>query len=244
MVVAVLCTMAVMYRPRKALRGALLMYCTNNIRYDWPRFSIDINQRYARRHNYEFVLVTEPYDVSSTFYWQKIPLLLRQLDRGVDFVVYMDADSVINKPELRYERILEKYPGDLILCSDAANSDGKYAVNTGLVIVRNTPAAKKLLTQWWGLRNSYPDFAFEQFALSDIVRGKYPAIDGGIISVAPETTFNSVYGEMMAYINNATPRPDHFVLHFMATDSPTRERMLSALHRELMQGHRGIGKKK
>jgi len=212
-------------------KGAILMYCTGNI-MDWAKYSIAINQRYARRHNYDLVVVSRPYDRDVTHAWQKIPAMVELLDKHYEFVVYMDADAIVNKHDVRYEHFLEKYTGDIIVCSDEANSDGQYAVNGGMVIARNTPAAKALLRKWWDLRYDYPEFAFEQWALSDIVRGKHPNIDGSIVSVAPESEFNSKYGEILAYVNATATKPDRFVLHFMSMDSATRSRVLSKIHTE------------
>ena len=230
-IVACACIVSLVRGTRPRGKGAILMYCTRSI-VDWARYSIAINQKYARRHNYDLVVVSEPYDPAVTHAWQKIPAMVELLDKIYDFVVYMDADAIVNKHDVRYEHFLAKYPGDILVCSDEANSDGKYAVNGGMVIARNTPAAKVLLRKWWDLRYAYPEFAFEQWALSDIVRGKHAGIDGGIVSVAPETEFNSTYGEILAYVNATAPRPDRFVLHLMSMDSETRRRVLSKLHDE------------
>jgi len=221
-------------------RGAILMYCTRSIIDDWARYSIAINKQYARMHDYDLIVVSEPYDRGVTHAWQKLPAMVELLERNYDFVVYMDADAIVNKRDIKYEHFLAKYPGDIVVCSDEANSGGKYAVNGGMVIARNTPAAKALLRQWWALRYAYPEFAFEQWALSDIVRNKHPRIDGSIVSVAPETDFNSTYGEILAYVNatkgaelpERIPRPDRFVLHFMSMDSATRRGVLSMLYEE------------
>ena len=60
------------------------------------------------------------------------------------------------------------------------------------------------------------------------------------MSVAPETDFNSVYGEVLAYVRNMDAgRPDRFVLHLMSMDDSTRRAALSRLHRELVSDARG-----
>jgi hypothetical protein len=56
-----------------------------------------------------------------------------------------------------------------------------------------------------------------------------------MISVAPETEFNSVFSEVKAYANDTSqPPPNRFVLHFMAMDDKTRENVFSKLHDELI----------
>lgn len=214
-------------------KGVILMYCTQNIIEDWAKYSIDINKKYADKHNYDFVLVKEPYDSNVTHAWQKIPAMIELLEKNYDFVIYIDADAIVNKHEIKFEHFLNKYPGDIIACSDVGNSDGQYAVNGGMVIARNTNESKKLLKQWWDLRYDYPEFAFEQWALSDIVRNKHPNINGNIVSIAPETDFNSMYYEISNYINTKN-KPDRFVLHFMSVQNTTRKEILSQLHSEII----------
>ena len=93
-------------------RGIIMMYCTPNIAGDWARYTIEVNRTYARRHNYAFVVVSTPYDPRVTHAWQKIPAMIELLDRGsYAFVVYMDADAIVNKHEVPYERFLERYAG-------------------------------------------------------------------------------------------------------------------------------------
>jgi len=216
-------------------KGAILMYCTQNIIDNWAHYSIFINQKYANKQGYDFILIKNPYDSTCTHAWQKIPAMLNLLNQDYRFVMYIDADAIINIHNISVETILDKYKGDVIVCSDKGNSNGKYAVNGGMVIVRNTENSRKLLNKWWELRHKYNEFAYEQWALSDLVRNKYPDIDGSIISIAPETEFNSLYSEILQYLNDfannpETIPPNRFVLHFMSTTDETRKNILAKLY--------------
>lgn len=210
--------------------GAVLMYCTPNLFDKWARHSLYLNRKYAEKHGYEFILISEPYDANVTHAWQKIPAMIEALDKGHKFVMYIDTDAVFNKHDINIESILEKYPGDILICSDETNSGGLYKTNGGAVIARNTEQSRYLLNKWWDLRNEYKEFAFEQWAISDIYQKKLPDIDSSMISVAPENEFNSTYQDVLNYTNdlNKSP-PDIFVLHFMAMNDETRERAFSKL---------------
>jgi hypothetical protein len=211
-------------------KGAILMYCTPNLFDKWARHSLYLNRKYAEKNDYEFILVSEPYDKNVTHAWQKIPAMTKALDDGHKFVMYIDTDAVYNKHSTTVESIIEKYSGDILICSDESNSGGLYKTNGGAVIAKNTQNARVLLNSWWDLRYKYTDFAFEQAAISDIYEKKIPEIDGSTISVAPENEFNSRYGDVLNYTNNLDKAPpDIFVLHLMAMNDETREKAFSKL---------------
>jgi len=211
-------------------KGAILMYCTPNLFDKWARHTLFLNRKYAEKHGYDFILISEPYDSAVTHAWQKIPAMIDLLDKGYDFVMYIDTDAVFNKHNITIESIIAKYPGDILICSDETNSAGRYKTNGGAVIAKNTEKARYLLREWWDLRDKYKEFAFEQWAISDIYENKVPDIDNSMISVAPDTEFNSTYQDILHYTNdlNQSP-PDIFVLHFMSMNDETREKAFSKL---------------
>jgi Nucleotide-diphospho-sugar transferase len=210
--------------------GAVLMYCTPNLFDKWARHTLFLNRKYAETNGYEFVLISEPYDSAVTHAWQKIPAMIELLDKGHKFVMYIDTDAVFNKHNITIESIIEKYPGDILICSDESNSGGKYKTNGGAVIAKNTANARYLLNKWWELRTEYKEFAFEQWAISDIYEKKLPDIDSSMINVAPENEFNSTYGDALSFANNLdSSPPDIFVIHFMAMNDDMREAAFSKL---------------
>jgi hypothetical protein len=212
-------------------KGSILMYCTPNLLDKWARHSIYLNRKYAEKHGYEFFLISQPYDDTVTHAWQKIPAMKEILNKNFDFVMYIDTDAIFNKHDITIESIIEKYNGDILICSDESNSGGLYKTNGGTVIAKNTDKSLYLLDKWWDLRHRYKDFAFEQWAISDIYQKKIHDIDSSMIVVAPENEFNSVFGDVLNYSNNieTSSPPDIFVLHFMSMDDEKREKTLSKL---------------
>ena len=210
--------------------GAVLMYCTPNLLNSWAKNTVYINKKYSEKNGYDFIVKTNPYDSTVTHAWQKIPAMLELLDKGYDFVMYIDSDAVYYKTEITIESIIKKYTGDIIMCSDESNSNGLYKINGGTVIVKNTEKSKYLLRKWWELRHEYKDFAYEQWAISDIYQNKIPSIDGSIISVAPENEFNSAYKDIINYADDLDNLPpNNFVLHFMAMDDNKRDKIFTKL---------------
>jgi hypothetical protein len=203
------------------------MYSTKNIIDTYAKYSIKINKKYAIKNNYDFRIIDKPYDNKVTHAWQKIPAFIELLNEGYDYVMYIDSDAIFYNKSIKIEDIISKYNNDIIICSDQGNSNGLYKVNGGSLIVKNTDESKKLLQQWWDLRYKYNVFAFEQHAMSDIVENKLENINNKIISVAPETEFNSVYSEILEYLNNyKINKYKRFVLHLMATNDLKREEVL------------------
>jgi len=218
--------------PFVSKKCVVLMYCTQNLLDKWGKYVLDINMQYAEKNGYTFELIKEPYDDKVTHAWQKIPAMINLLDQGYDCVMYIDSDAIFYDQTIKIEDIVAKYKGDVIACSDEANSAGRYKVNGGAIIAKNTQHAKSILKTWWDKRYEYKEFAFEQWALSDMVQDEQAAWN---ISVAPESEFNSLYGEVLQYANNTdTLPPQRFVLHFMAMDDEMRERVFSKLHKQII----------
>lgn len=206
------------------------MYCTPNLLDSWAKYTINLNKKYSEKHGYDFILKTKPYDSSVNHAWQKIPALIELLDKGYDFVMYIDADAVFYKTEITIESIIKKYPGDIIMCSDEKNSAGLYKINGGTVIAKNTEKSKYLLEKWWNLRYEYKNFAYEQHAISDIYENKILSIDNSMISVAPENEFNSSFSDLLNYADDIDNLPpNNFVLHFMAMDDNKRNKIFKKL---------------
>ena len=212
-------------------KGVVLMYCTPNLSNSWGKYTMDINRLYAQKNNYDFVVVSEPYDNTVTHAWQKIPAMIHLLEK-YSFVMYIDTDAIFYNHDTTIESILDKYPKDMIVCSDESNSGGLYKVNGGTVIARKSTSTMELLQKWWDLRHTYKEFAYEQWALSDIYQNKIDSIKGSeYISVAPEHEFNSNYSDVLHYSKNIEQIPAHtFVIHLMSMDDTTRDRVFSQIH--------------
>ncbi len=208
--------------------GVIFMYVTPNLFSTWGGNAIRKNRAYAEKHGYTFIIMTKPFDPSVTHAWQKIFGMMQILqNKSYDFIFYIDADAVFYKTNTTIEQIMHNYTGDVVMCSDEGNSGGKYAVNGGTVFVRNNTASMKLLEQWWNLRHSYKEFAFEQWAMSDIIRGHVKPSYDYTISVAPERHFNSLYSDMLSYTLGQSTAPDTFVHHFMAMNDDVRSRYIT-----------------
>lgn len=127
----------------------------------------DINRRYAERHGFAFVSSDVVYSPDRRPSWQRLSLMLRTLEGGVQgtpvaAVLWLDADAVFLHEngdalaaQLEAHGIVGGGRGPDILLSGDRPSD--LFVNTGVMVVRNTPYARAWLRWFISLNASRPE---------------------------------------------------------------------------------------
>jgi hypothetical protein len=148
-------------RPRLQQRGggdgatwAILQYDNRELS-DSLRACLDINRRYAKKHNYPHFLFTDNYFLPP--YWVKVHLLQRLLDvkdpqtdqplfKGVAF---LDTDAVF----VDHDQSLDAFVGPrrpFVAGPDITygKNPGDAPFNAGVIIVKNTEEVKGLLRDW------------------------------------------------------------------------------------------------
>lgn len=96
------------------------------------------NKKYAELHNYNYIFVSDGYDVP--VYWQKV-FLARKYINEYDIVIYIDSDARI----INYDFSLENYLDNR---SFYCNEDPMLKFNSGFFIVKNTEYGIKILEEW------------------------------------------------------------------------------------------------
>jgi len=104
---------------------------------------IKSQQLYASMNSYEYVLVNRPSWVNSPkeSAWLKIPLIVKGLNRGYEWVVFIDADGEIRPQTPRIESI--EVPEKSIYLVHGHSG----RINSGVIIVKNTADAKEFFEQ-------------------------------------------------------------------------------------------------
>lgn len=114
------------------------------------------NQKdFARRHNFAHEVHVGNYAHPWIAYWHKIDVLLRELraPNPPEVLVWFDLDLVVTNPSQNMlEGVLAAYPnGKMILTEDAhrgsliPGTEQKRTVNTGVMLVRSSPEAVRVL---------------------------------------------------------------------------------------------------
>lgn len=113
-------------------------------------------QNFAQRHGYSHEVHVGNYARPWIAYWHKIDVLLRELraPNPPEVLVWFDLDLVVTNPTLNMlEAVLAAHPSEkMILTEDAlTGSDipgiegAKRFVNTGVILVRASPEAERVL---------------------------------------------------------------------------------------------------
>lgn len=141
------------------------------------------NKAYAEKHGYDWRQYWGSLDESRPPAWSKILYILKALDKGYDWVYWIDADAVIMNHEIELLKFLDdRY--DFILCKDA------FSWNTGSWFIKNTEEARQLLEYTYSKEEFSDAFLWEQGAFMNAAFEK-----GARIKVCPQKDFNSVAKE-------------------------------------------------
>jgi hypothetical protein len=128
----------------------IIQYYTPNLTY--APTSEKINRDYCEKHDIDYFAETSAEIISNTtnrraLQWYKILFLQEQLrNSDHDYVIYLDADAVVVKPEKDIRDIINEYlDSELIIARDF----GPDLVNTGVMIFKNTPWSIDFLERVW-----------------------------------------------------------------------------------------------
>jgi len=146
------------------MKVAVCTLCINDWYQEIVKYGLKTIQNYAQRHGYDFYVCNEVYDGSRDCPWYKIKAIQKILS-NYDFVFWFDSDGHVMKPERKVEYFLQKFLKDKdLLCTK--DCDG--VLNTGLMILRNSPFIHCLLKEVWDNKAPFDKDFHEQASLSQI----------------------------------------------------------------------------
>jgi hypothetical protein len=130
----------------ESLNKSIVMLTWSDRLHRFPKTAL-MNRLYAKRHGYRRVVTHERLQPQIHQAWEKIAVLHHMLqDPSVSVVMWLDDDAFVRKQSITIEYWLEKYPNaDLIIASHDAANQGLHALNSGVMIFRNTPWSKHFL---------------------------------------------------------------------------------------------------
>jgi hypothetical protein len=110
---------------------------------------------YAQKHGYDFRDDEDVYDRTRHPAWSKILLILRYL-RYYDYIVWVDADTLIMNDEIKMSDLIEKHMIHESLDTEHKESKETYSdimvaqdwkmINTGVIFIKNTEWAYAFFT--------------------------------------------------------------------------------------------------
>jgi hypothetical protein len=149
-------------------------------------------ENYARKHGYSVFDGSDLIETSRPPAWTKIRAVQHLLneEQACDWVVWLDADTVIMNSDISIESFLPADDShDFLVGSD----DRGGGQNSGVMLFRNTQWSKQFLQNWWDM-NSYvrpPGLSLsgDNNALKALLK-QIPGFDQHVL-VPPRCTLNS-----------------------------------------------------
>jgi len=211
------------------LKIAILTQITPEISA-YAQHSEAINGAYAKQAGYDFHVGRDwPFD-DRVAHWSSVYMLRKYLS-SYDYVLWLDADAIVTRFNMSLEHFIRLSPdANILACDDRPM--GTSVINTGAVLVKNTPWTERFLEVWWELGNR-PEYAFkfpsDQGAITELFQNKVMQAQDHI-KVFPAKLFNSIYPAQ------ETHTAEDFVLHLMATPDDVRKQVFSEWQLKLING--------
>lgn len=102
------------------------------------KYGIRSKKSYCQKQKYDYHDDEDVYDKSRPHAWSKVNLILRYIDQ-YDFIMWIDADTLIMNPDIRIEERIKDMMTEDIDISLVSDHTGP---NTGIMLIRCTKWAK------------------------------------------------------------------------------------------------------
>lgn len=161
---------------------------------------------YALRHGFDYLVY-----VGSTLQreepprgaWEKVFLVQQALERGYDFVVYLDADTLIANMAVDLREALRDKPFSIGACWHPGRGGH---LNSGVLFFRRTRDAVHFIRHWLGERGREEDKWQEQAVLNRMAHEeKFKAVVGIISDVYNATRRAGTYTDEAIIIGYHSP---------------------------------------
>jgi len=183
-------------RPIQASRSVatvkldIVTVATQHIQ-SYARYTVALNADYALRHGYGFHVFSTPSSQRHPA-WGKVEIARELLTRR-EWLFVIDADAIflqLDKSLLPFTQV----EGDLLICQNGPN--GGRPLNTGAMLMRNTPAMRQLLDVWYESGAKYAQQpAWDQEALNDYYEQVPTESRVAKITALPFDAFNSHWND-------------------------------------------------
>lgn len=172
------------------MRFKIITAYTNNIK-EISDISYESYQNFCNKNNIE-IQRFELNDIERPASWYKIQLILDEFKHGYDYIMWVDADTLLINNEFKIESILDEK-------SEIFISDDILGINCGVMIWKNTENNKNILNKIWDSTEFINHFWWEQAAIISVINTNYNNIQSTIKKI-PQKILNSY--DYNLYANN------------------------------------------
>jgi hypothetical protein len=169
------------------------------------RLGTESKKKYCEQHGYDFIFIEESTDPTRRIYWSKILALLKALENpSYEWVVWMDADTLIMNQGIRLEELIDEQYNMMI-------AEDFQGINAGVFFLRNCEWSSQFLNTVYGRTDCLNEWLNEQTAMVRVLEDR---TYGKRTKIVPQRLFNSYAAEMAPYSRKVTYQPGDFILHF------------------------------
>jgi hypothetical protein len=169
------------------------------------KYGIRTKVEYCKKHGYDFIEDDSKTDYTRHLAWSKIPVILEYLSK-YDYLVWMDADTIITNDNLKLEDFITRLLHD----KELMYVRSKGWVNTGVMFIKNTEFMHRFMKASWPFTDK---ICWEQGAIDHLYRINWEGCQSKIVLVPDQTEYNSAWEQW---------RPNQFLIHFPGCGEPNR----------------------
>lgn len=150
--------------------------------------------------------------------WYKIPLILDRFKEGYEYVMWVDADTLVINNDFKLNDIINnKY--EIYICEDM------NGFNCGVMIWKNSELTKSILNTIWNMENFINHSWWEQAAFIELYN-KDPSVQD-IVCQVPQNIMNA-YDYSLYNIDNHTGQVNKqsFIFHLPGIENSSRIKIM------------------
>ena len=169
---------------------------TPNI-YEYCQHSIKNLVTYVNKYNYGLIVYDKIFDNNVYPCWNKIAAIIKNLSK-YKYIVWFDADAIINNFDVKIESFINKYPNaHLLICNDI--NIKKECVNSGIMIIKNSQWSFNLFKKIWesGFAHEHND---QNVIFYEIVKEMFPNSNPSL--KYSEFCFNNIHPNVVILSEN------------------------------------------
>jgi hypothetical protein len=190
------------------------------------QYSKQINREYCRVHAYRYEVIRPPSQIERSPFWYKVEGV-KTLLRDAACVLFMDADAFFVDFHKTIEELVSTQMGSASVLLGTDRRDKNFAwsdenANTGVFLVRNSPTAFEILSDWWRVpidlnRRWLWGWPPEQGAFNEYIRAGRHSQD---IRIVPYYHVNGLDG---TYIRHLVGQSDEMRLLTLRQEAARRD---------------------
>jgi len=160
-------------RVKAAPANTILIQQASGVHLQMLSISRQLHENYAARHSLSFCCVRGRVQLDLPPAWDKIRLIQMMLAAAAELVVWLDADTLVVRPEVDVRSALQD-GAPIGMCHNPFSwADKPWHYNSGMIVIRNTSAARWFFDEVWRIGPVGQHSWHEQARINELTQ-QYP----------------------------------------------------------------------